>query len=83
MFWHQGALEHWLLERQQRLNGKCRHHAFPEISRQNLKRRKNRLFCLMFWISAGLYTYMALTWGVTLKRGAYSVGGDAFMLSKV
>jgi hypothetical protein len=39
----QGALEHWLLERQQRLNGKCRHHSFPEISRQNLKRRKNRL----------------------------------------
>jgi hypothetical protein len=39
MFWIQGALEHWLLERQHRLNGKCRHHSFPtEISRQNLKK---------------------------------------------
>jgi hypothetical protein len=27
----QGALEHWLLERQQRLNGKCRHHLFSPI----------------------------------------------------
>ncbi len=40
----QGALEHWLLERQHRLNGKCRHYSFqPRFPAKIWKMRKNRL----------------------------------------
>ena len=81
-FWvtgqHQGALEHWLLERQQRLNGKCRH-LILQISRQNLEARKNR-FRLMFWISQTMYGFDP---GLHALKEVHIEWGYAFMLGKI